>query len=67
MKGDWRKLHSEELHDVHSSSNIKVIKLRRMRWAGHVAHTEKRNTEYWWRNLKERNNFEDQHICGKII
>jgi hypothetical protein len=44
VKGDWRKLHSEELHDVHSSLNIMVINLRMMRWAGHVAHMEKRNT-----------------------
>jgi hypothetical protein len=33
VKGDWRKLHSEELHDVHSSLNIMVIKSRKMRWA----------------------------------
>jgi hypothetical protein len=34
----WRKLHNEELHDVHSSPNIIcVIKSRMMRWAGHVA------------------------------
>jgi hypothetical protein len=42
VTGDWRKLHSEYLHDVHSSSNIMIIS-RRMRWAGHVAHMEKRN------------------------
>jgi hypothetical protein len=33
-----RKLHNEELHDLYSSTNIvRVIKSRRMRWAGHVA------------------------------
>jgi hypothetical protein len=37
--GGWRKLHNEELHGLYSSpSIIKVIKARRMRWAGHVAH-----------------------------
>jgi hypothetical protein len=35
---EWRKLHSEELHTVHSSPNIiRQIKSRRMRWAGQVA------------------------------
>jgi hypothetical protein len=35
----WRKLHNDELHSLFSSLNIvRVIKLRRMRWAGHVAH-----------------------------
>jgi hypothetical protein len=37
--GSWRKLHNDELHDLYSSPNIgRVIKSRRMRWAGHVAH-----------------------------
>jgi hypothetical protein len=34
----WRKLHNDELHILYSSPNIaRVIKLRRMRWEGHVA------------------------------
>jgi hypothetical protein len=44
MTGEWRKLHEEELHDLYSSpSIIRIIKTRRMRWAGHVARMEKRN------------------------
>jgi hypothetical protein len=45
MTGGWRKLHNEELHDLYSSpSIIRMIKSRRMRWAGHVARMrEKRN------------------------
>jgi hypothetical protein len=36
--GLWRKLHNDELHSLYSSPNIvRVIKSRRMRWAGHVA------------------------------
>jgi hypothetical protein len=36
--GSWRKLRNDELHSLYSSPNIvKVIKSRRMRWAGHVA------------------------------
>jgi hypothetical protein len=39
VTGEWRKLHNEELNCLYSSPNIdRVIKLRRMRWAGHVAH-----------------------------
>jgi hypothetical protein len=34
----WKKLHNEELHNLYSSpSIIRIIKSRRMRWAGHVA------------------------------
>jgi hypothetical protein len=39
VTGEWRKLHNEELNDLYSLPNIvRVVKSRRMRWAGHVAH-----------------------------
>jgi hypothetical protein len=42
-----RKLHNEELHNVYSSSSIiRMIKSRRMRWAGHVTHTGERRNAY---------------------
>jgi hypothetical protein len=43
VTGEWRKLHNEELRDLYSSRTIiRIIKSRRMRWAGHVARIEKR-------------------------
>ena len=37
ITGEWRKLHNEELSDLYSLPNIvRVVKSRRMRWAGHV-------------------------------
>jgi hypothetical protein len=41
VTGDWRKLQNEELHKLYSSPNInRMIKSRKMRWAGHVARIE---------------------------
>jgi hypothetical protein len=38
VTGDWRKLRNEELHNLYSSPNIiRMIKSRRVKWAGHVA------------------------------
>jgi hypothetical protein len=58
VMGGWRKLHNEELHNVYSSpSIIRMIKSRRMRWAGHVARMERigMHRGYWWESQKERN------------
>jgi hypothetical protein len=39
----WRKLHNEELHNLYSSPGIiRMIKSRRMKWAGHVARIRRR-------------------------
>jgi hypothetical protein len=38
VTGEWRKLHTEEVNDLYTLSNIvRVVKSRRMRWAGHMA------------------------------
>jgi hypothetical protein len=48
VTGEWRKLHNEELNDLYSSPNIvRVIKSRRVRWAGHVALMGERRGVYW--------------------
>jgi hypothetical protein len=50
LTGEWRKLHSEDLHDLYSSpSIIRIIMSRRMRWAEHVARMGRRGTcvGYW--------------------
>jgi hypothetical protein len=40
VTGEWRKLHNKDLHDLYSSPIVvRVIKSRRMRWAGHAAST----------------------------
>jgi hypothetical protein len=38
VAGGWRRLHTEELHNLYATQNIiRVIKSRRMRWVGHIA------------------------------
>jgi hypothetical protein len=45
--GEWRKLHNEELRDLYSSpSIIRIIKSKRMRWAGHIARMGEKRIAY---------------------
>jgi hypothetical protein len=47
MTGEWRKLHNEELRDFYPSpSIIRIIKFRRMSWAGHVARMGEKENAY---------------------
>jgi hypothetical protein len=47
VTGGWRKLHNKELHNLYSSPNIiRIIKSRRMRWAGYVARMGEKSNVY---------------------
>jgi hypothetical protein len=57
VTGEWRKCHNEELRDLYSSpSIIRIIKSRRMRWAGRVARMGRRGTciDYYWERQRKR-------------
>ena len=66
VTGEWRKLHNEELSDLYSLPNIvRVVKSRRMRWAGHVARMGR--GEGGTGKLRERDHGGDPDADGKII
>jgi hypothetical protein len=69
-RGDWRRLHNEELNDLYSTPNIvRVIKSRRVRWAGHVARMGEKGGAY--RILvgrpEGRHHLRDPGVDGRII
>jgi hypothetical protein len=69
VTGEWRKLHNKELNDLHSSPNIvRLIKLRRTRWVGHVALMGgEAYTGFWWGKLRDRDHLGDPGLDGRII
>ena len=67
---EWKKLHNEELNDLYSLPNIvRVVKSRRMRWAGHVALMgEDRGVHrVLVGSLRESGHWGDQDVDGRII
>ena len=63
-----QKITYEELSDLYSLPDIvRVVKSRRMRWAGHVARMGEGCTWCWWGNLKERDQWGDPGVDGRII
>jgi hypothetical protein len=57
VTGGWRKLHNKEFRDLNSwPSIIRMVKLRRMRWEGHVAQIGSKGTRisYLWESKRER-------------
>jgi hypothetical protein len=64
VTGEWRKLHSEELHNLYSSPDIIwQVKSRRMRRAGHVARMGEERKVY---KVLGRDHSEDQGVGGKM-
>jgi len=69
VTGEWRKLHNEELNELYFSPYIvRVIKSRGMRWARHVACMGEGEvyTEFWWRNLRDRDHLADPGVDGRV-
>jgi hypothetical protein len=46
VEGSWRKLYNDGLHNLYSPNIIRVIKSRRLRWAGHVARMGEERSVY---------------------
>ena len=70
VTGEWRRLHNEELNDLFSSPNIvRVIKTRRMGWAGHVTRMGEKRGVYrvLLGNRREGDHWGDLGVDGWII
>jgi hypothetical protein len=63
VTGEWSKLHNKELNELYFWANIiRLIKSRRMRWAGHAGRMWEREAV-----LREGDHLEDPGVVGRII
>ena len=70
VTGEWREIHKEKLNGLyHSPNTVRLIKSRRMRWAGHVARMGDSRAVYrvLWGNMKGRDHLGDADLDGRII
>ena len=70
VTGDWRRLHNEELNDLYTTPNIvRVIKSRRMGWAGHLVRMDEEMgcTGSWWGNRVVGDHWGDLDVDGRVI
>jgi hypothetical protein len=69
VTGEWRRLHNEELSDLYSSSPniIRVIKPRRMRWAGHAVRIGRGVYRVLAGHLRGGDDLEDLGLDGSVI
>jgi hypothetical protein len=68
VTGEWRRLHNKELYALYSTPNIiRVMKSRRLRWAGHVARMGDRRGAYrvLGGNLRARDHLEEPSLMGE--
>jgi hypothetical protein len=68
--GQFRRVYKDKFDDLYCSPNInRVMKSRRMRWAGHVHVWERGEVckVFWWGNLRKAEHLEDPGIYGRII
>jgi hypothetical protein len=67
----WKTLHNEELHNPYFSPDIiRMIKLRRLRWTGHIVRMgeeECMHIGHWLESQKERDHYEYENVGGWII
>jgi hypothetical protein len=69
VPGKRKEIHDEDLYDLYSLPDIRVIKLRRMRWAGDVARMRRVKvcTGMWWGDLRETDHLADTGVDRRMI